>query len=87
VPVQDDPALVVLIVGTAPVSHIDIIVDGEVLGRHDCELATLCRLDATLPTPEAGGYAYVRAVQADEGTAWSSPFFFVAPLEETPKTP
>jgi len=35
-----------------------------------------CSLTVPLPGFQAGGYLYLRVVQEDGGTAWTSPFFF-----------
>ena len=62
-------------IGTAPLAGIDVIRGGEVIeripGEELWDLATTVDLEALEP----GEYVYVRVIQVDRGTAWSSPFF------------
>ena len=67
--------LYVRAIGTAPLKTIDVVRSGEVVERIPAggiwDLATTVELEGL----EAGEYVYVRVVQADDGAAWSSPFF------------
>jgi hypothetical protein len=67
--------MAVLVVGTAPLERVDLVRAGKVArtfaGTGSAEM-TLTERVAGLA---AGDYLYVRAVQADGGAAWSSPFF------------
>ena len=67
--------LTVVATGTNGLQQIDLIRSGEVVERVDCGAQTVCA--ATLPVLDltSGEYLYVRAVQTDEGAAWSSPFY------------
>ncbi len=71
-----DHVLQLVVHGTEPLVAVDVIRSGAVV-ISDESLAG--RLDAALELPliglEAGEYLYVRVQQADEGLAWSSPFF------------
>ena len=69
-----DLDLYVHIVATGPLEHLDIIRSGEV-ARLDLEneLETTAQLNVS--GLQSGEWLYVRVVQVDGGTAWSSPFF------------
>jgi hypothetical protein len=68
--------LSLLAVGTAPFERIDVIrgpgVVHSVPGEHRTRIGTAETLENLAP----GETVYVRAVQVDGGTAWSSPYFF-----------
>jgi hypothetical protein len=67
--------LILRVVATAPLATIEVVRSGEIAARLDgggsLELLTTLELEPL----RAGEYLYVRAVQEDEGAAWSSPFF------------
>jgi hypothetical protein len=70
-----DAQLILRVVATAPLAAIEVVRSGEIAARLDgggaLELLTTLELEPLV----AGEYLYVRAVQEDEGAAWSSPFF------------
>jgi hypothetical protein len=70
-----EPLLYVRVIGTAPLAGVEVIRSGEVIetidGEEVWDLATTVDLEPLRP----GEYVYVRAIQTDRGTAWSSPFF------------
>ncbi len=63
-------------VGEEPLSHVDLIRNGEIFVTISGDGSRFLSFEQSLPAFEAGGYMYVRAVQTDGGAAWSSPFFF-----------
>ncbi len=69
------PALLVRVVGTAPLASIEVVRGGEIVARLDGEKAFELLTTVELDPLRSGEYVYVRVVQEDEGTAWSSPFF------------
>ena len=68
--------LLVQALGTAEISHIDLIRSGQVVHRIGGEGKERTNFALAFEGLEAGEYVYVRVVQADGGLAWSSPFFF-----------
>ena len=78
---DERPMLYVRAIGTAPLLGIEVIRSGESIAQLPAEgvwdMATTLDLDPL----EAGEYVYVRVLQEDRGTAWSSPFF-VDPAED-----
>ncbi len=76
---SDQTALLFLrAIGTAPLAGIEVIRGGETIatipGEELWDLATTVELEPL----RAGEYVYVRVIQVDRGTAWSSPFFVEA---------
>ncbi len=65
----------VRVVAPGPLERVDLIRDGQVTEQILCEGQRDVRFVRTIPELVAGDYLYVRAVQTDGGTAWSSPFF------------
>jgi hypothetical protein len=68
--------LVVAVVANAPLDRIDVIRTGEVMTVIPAD--GKLQLTASIPVEgiAAGEFLYVRAVQRDDGAAWSSPIFF-----------
>jgi hypothetical protein len=60
----------------APLEHIDVIRSGEVVLRLDGTGQMEVETVQELADLRAGEWVYVRAVQADDGMAWSSPIYF-----------
>ncbi len=71
--------LLVRAIAPGVLERIDLIRSGEVMEAFDCRGERECAFAAELAGLVAGEYLYVRAVQADGGAAWSSPFYFVEP--------
>ncbi|MEW6071014.1 MAG: CehA/McbA family metallohydrolase [Planctomycetota bacterium] len=67
--------LYVRVIPEAPLAYVDVVRRTGV-ARHEVPPETW-HFEATLELEDlaAGEYVYVRAVQVDEGAAWSSPFF------------
>jgi hypothetical protein len=55
--------------------RIDLVRSGEVVRTFAGTGSRALRVREPLADLESGEYVYVRAVQADGGAAWSSPFF------------
>jgi hypothetical protein len=75
---QTDPSadeLRVRVVAPGPLERVDLIRGGQVSEQILCEGQREVRFVRTIPELTPGDYLYVRAVQIDGGTAWSSPFF------------
>ncbi|MDG2052033.1 MAG: CehA/McbA family metallohydrolase [Myxococcota bacterium] len=74
----DDPPstqnLQVEVVGTAPIERIDLIRTGQI-ARVDGDGQLDLRLSRKIPRLGRGEYHYVRVIQRDGRTAWSSPIF------------
>lgn len=72
---DDKPLLYIRAIATAPLLAIEVIRSGAIIeqipGEELYDLATAVSLEPL----EKGEYVYVRVTQADEGVAWSSPFF------------
>ena len=73
--IGDSPELAVRVVADAPLERIDLIRSGTVAesvkAAARTEIDFVRRLDDLRP----GEYLYVRAVQQNDGTAWSSPWW------------
>jgi hypothetical protein len=80
VPVSADGSisdeLFVHVVAPTPLERIDVIRSGEIVAMIPAEGLVEIAVQQGLEALRAGEYLYVRAVQADGGTAWSSPIFF-----------
>ena len=67
--------LYVRAIGTAPIEKIEVVRSGEIVetvpGGEAWDLAATFDLESLA----SGEYVYVRAVQVDDGAAWSSPIF------------
>ena len=57
--------------------RVDVVRSGEVVESFGCGGERECTFGLEIPGLAADEYLYVRAVQADGGAAWSSPFYFV----------
>ncbi|MGB5177056.1 MAG: CehA/McbA family metallohydrolase, partial [Thermoanaerobaculia bacterium] len=68
-----DVELSVRVVAQGPLDRIDVIRSGQVHLSVACDEQTECSFVRTLVGLHPGEYVYARAVQADGGTAWSSP--------------
>jgi len=62
------------VAGTAPIERIDLIRSGQI-ARIDAEGQEDLRLSRKIPRLGRGEYHYVRVIQSDGRTAWSSPIF------------
>jgi hypothetical protein len=71
----DTHDLAVRAVGTAALSHVDVVRSGAVVESLPCHGLTDCTAVLPLAGLHPGEYVYVRAVQEDGGLAWSSPVF------------
>jgi len=67
--------LVVDVVGTGELEHVDVVRSGAVVASGDAGGRTDLLLTYPVVELRAGEYLYVRVVQRDGGAAWSSPFF------------
>ena len=67
--------LYVRAIGTAPIAGIDVIRSGEIVAARDGEEAWDLATTFELEDLRAEEYVYVRVIQIDQETAWSSPFF------------
>jgi hypothetical protein len=68
--------LFVHVVAQTPLERIDVIRSGDVVVVIPAEGLLEIAVQQGLEALRAGEYLYIRAVQADGGTAWSSPIFF-----------
>jgi hypothetical protein len=64
--------------GTAPFSEVALLCNGEVLQRFPPRGEELA-IETTLPAPSQTAFYYLRAVQEDGETAWSSPIAVAPP--------
>jgi hypothetical protein len=62
-------------VGTAPVTRLDVVKNGEVRFSVEGAEETLELLAEDADPVLPGEYLYLRVMQADGGLAWSSPVF------------
>ena len=76
-PQAEPPAdeLRVRVVAPGPLERVDLIRGGQVSEQILCEGQREVGFVRTISDLAPGDYLYVRAVQIDGGTAWSSPFF------------
>lgn len=63
-------------IGTDALAAIDVVRSGEIVQTIDAEGAWDFTTAVELEGFQPGEYLYVRVIQADRGTAWSSPFYF-----------
>ena len=68
-----------LVVAQAPLERIDIIRSGEIVETLPGQGLEVMSFRRRLPDLSPGEYVYLRAVQRDDGAAWSSPFFIEGP--------
>jgi hypothetical protein len=68
-------SLFVHAIGTAPLARIELIRAGAVAQEADCAGAWDFSTAFDVAGLVKGEYVYVRVLQSDRGTAWSSPFF------------
>ena len=71
--------LAVEIVAPAPLARIDVVRSGRIVEVVAGDSRTAMAFERELADLVAGEYVYVRAVQKDDGAAWSSPFFVDPP--------
>jgi hypothetical protein len=67
--------LFVQVFGTGPIERVDLIRSGQVVDSMPAEGLLEITLERSMSALQSGEYLYVRAVQADSSTAWSSPIF------------
>ncbi|MEE3330818.1 MAG: CehA/McbA family metallohydrolase [Myxococcota bacterium] len=75
---SDDSAthlLTIRVGATAPLKRVDVIRSGEIVMTIAGEGLTEWARNGDIPHLRSGEYLYVRAIQEDGGTAWSSPYF------------
>jgi len=75
---SDDSAtslLTIRVGATAPLKRVDVIRSGEIVITIAGEGSTEWARSGDIPHLRSGEYLYVRAIQEDGGTAWSSPYF------------
>ena len=77
-PDADGPSddLFVHVVAVTPLERIDIVRSGEPVRSIPAEGVLELAVQVTLDGIRSGEFVYVRAVQEDQGAAWSSPIFF-----------
>ena len=68
--------LFVRVVAVEPLARIDLIRSGQIVDSIGVGGHLRVELQRRVEDLRAGEYLYVRAVQVDQGTAWSSPIFF-----------
>ena len=71
------------VLACGPLAAVDLVRSGSVQ-RFPAEGRLDLSLEFDLPELADGEYLYVRAVQEDDGCAWSSPFFVQAGVEAEP---
>jgi hypothetical protein len=64
------------IVAPGPIDSVDLVRSGEVVEQIPGDGARELSLERTLLDGQPGETLYVRVVQAGQGAAWSSPYFF-----------
>ena len=67
--------LFVQVYGVAPLERVDLVRSGEVVDSAPIGERLEVTLQRTVEDLASGEYVYVRAVQVDGGTAWSSPIY------------
>lgn len=70
-----DEVLIVRVLGTAPLKHVDLIRSGELVDGVEGDESLDTVFQRKIEGLRAGEYVYVRVVQQDGGIAWSSPIF------------
>jgi hypothetical protein len=79
-PTADAPGpadeLFVHVVAVSPLDRIDVIRSGEIVTVVQADGLLEVAAQIPVPDPQPGEFLYVRAVQRDDGAAWSSPIFF-----------
>lgn len=79
-PGSEEGVLSVLLLGTAPMLHLDLVSGGEgrdtKVERLNLERQRRFVAEFTTTAMEPGGYLYLRLEQADGSLAWTSPWFF-----------
>ena len=68
--------LFVRVVAVEPLARIDLIRSGQIVDSIGVGGHLRVELQRRVEDLRAGEYLYVRAVQVNQGTAWSSPIFF-----------
>ena len=71
--------LAVEVVAPVPLARVDIVRSGRIVEVVAGDSRTAIAFERELADLVAGEYVYVRAVQEDDGAAWSSPFFVDSP--------
>ncbi len=75
-PAEGRHSLVIEIVAEKPLASLDLVEDGGVVESVPTLSQRELRIERVVGSMRPGGYLYVRAIQLDQGAAWSSPFFF-----------
>jgi hypothetical protein len=73
--VKSQAELRVRLIAAGPLRRLDVVRSGKVALSIDGAGESELSIERRLLGLTAGEYVYVRAVQEDDGTAWSSPFF------------
>lgn len=76
---DDEHLLRVRYEATAPIAHVDLVRSGRI-ARLEPGDALGYTLERRIPALSPGDFHYVRIVQRDGGTAWSSPIFVDPPM-------
>jgi hypothetical protein len=74
VPASDSLRLVVKVIAAGALERVDLVADGRVVDSVPGEEQRNIAFESTIRS-DGPGVLYVRAIQTDGGTAWSSPFF------------
>ena len=74
VPVSASGRLVVKVVTPDPLDRIDLVADGQVVDSIPGEEKRMIAFESEIRSSGPGTF-YVRVLQTNGGTAWSSPFF------------
>ena len=80
--------LAVEVVAPVPLARFDVVRSGRIVENVAGDSRTAIAFERELADLVAGEYVYVRAVQEDDGAAWSSPFFVdpPAPTRQTTRS-
>ena len=71
----DDLELTCRVVGTGPIERVDVISGDQVVTAVSANQQEVFFFSAVVPPMKVGEFVYVRVVQSDGGTAWSSPIW------------
>jgi hypothetical protein len=74
VPVSTPGRLVVRVITPDPLDRIDLVADGQLIDSVPGEGRRMVAFESEIRS-SGPGTLYVRVIQANGGTAWSSPFF------------
>jgi hypothetical protein len=75
VPVSAPGRLVVRVIAPDPLDRVDLVADGQVIDSIPAGEKRMIAFESEIRS-SGPGTLYVRVIQRNGGTAWSSPFFF-----------